>query len=120
MLRKSLIALALLAASTGVMADHDDHIYGRVVTAEPHFVLSFGGSRHQDGFRILYEVGGNHYWTHSPRRPGPVIWVPRPVSYYAYQQRHHDWDRRRGDWRDDHGRWDRHDRDNRYGHHGGH
>lgn len=117
MLRKSLIAIALLAASTGVMAGHSDHIYGRVVSVEPHFVLSIGGGGHHDGFRILYEVGGRHYWTHSHHRPGHVIWVPRSVGHVVHHHKHHKrhgWD----DRRDGRGPWEHHDdRGDRRGHH---
>jgi hypothetical protein len=115
MLRKTLLhkilgAAALLAASTGVMAG-GDYVYGRVITAEPHFSISFGSGRHHDGFRILYEVGGQHYWTHSPYHPGHVIWVPRPVGHYIHHHKHHhkhhrhDWDDRRDGWRDGRGEW---------------
>lgn len=116
MLRKSLIAVALLAASTGAMAG-GDYVYGRVVSVEPHFSISFGsGSR--DGYRIMYEVGGHHYWTHSHRRPGHVIWVPRPVAHPIHHHKHkhhhrhgcddrrHDgWDDREDGWRDGRGYW---------------
>lgn len=108
MLRKTLIAAALLAASAGAMADHNGYVYGRVVTVEPHFVISFGGGRHYDGFRILYEIGGQHYWTHSHHHPGHTIWVPRPAGHVIHH--HYPW---RHDWRG----WDdrRHDRwDNRW------
>lgn len=87
MLRKSLIAIALLGASTAAMAS-DDRIYARVVTVEPQFVFSFG-SRHHDGFRVRYEVGGQHYWTHSHHHPGQVIWVAPPPRYYGHHPRHH-------------------------------
>lgn len=127
MLRKSLLpkilgAVALLAASTGVMAN-DGYVYGRVVTVEPHFSISFGSGRHHDGFRIMYEVGGQHYWTHSHRHPGHVIWVPRPVVHHVHHHKYkhhyrHDWNDRRHDrWddrrdgrRDGRGPWDDDDR----------
>ncbi len=116
MLRKSLIAIALIAASSGAMASHDDHVYGRVVSIEPHFSVSFGSDRHHDGFRILYEVGGNRYWTQSHYYPGRVIWVPRPVGHqvhhHKYQGRFDERDRHYG-WRDDRGSWDRHNHDGR-------
>lgn len=133
MLRNSLIAISLLAASAGAMASDDDYIYGRVVTVEPHFSISFGGGGHHDGFRILYESGGQHYWTHSRHRPGHVIWVPRPIGHnvqHHKHHRHHGWHGRRDDHRDDHhygrhddrhddrGTWERHGRDGRRGHHG--
>ena len=112
MLRTSLIAAALLIASTGAMAYNNDYVYGRVVTVEPHFVISFGGGRQHDGFRILYEVGGQQYWTHSPYRPGPVFWVPRPVNVYPiHHQEYPRWNGRGWDGRHDrHGGWDDHDR----------
>lgn len=121
MLRKNLIAVALLAASTGAMAGYDDHIYGRVVSVEPHFVFSIGSGGHHDGFRVLYEAGGRHYWTHSHHRPGHTIWVPRPVGHvihhYKRPQRQQHWDGRRDDRWNDHRPWERHDRD---GHRGPH
>jgi hypothetical protein len=116
MLRKTLIAAALLAASTGAVA-HNDYVYGRVVTVEPHFVLSFSSGRYQDGFRILYESDGRHYWTHSHHHPGHAIWVPRPVGHYAHHHKHHyrdDWDDRRDGGRDHRGTWDRHERHDRH------
>lgn len=111
MLRKSLIGIALLAASAGAMAG-GDYVYGRVVLVEPSFSISIGSGRHHDGFRILYEVGGERYWTHSHYHPGQVIWVPRPVvrhvHYYKYKHHHrHGWqDRRHDGWDDRDDRWD--------------
>lgn len=98
MLKKLFIGAALLAAS-GIASAHDDYGYrqGRVITVEPNFVISFG-SRYPDGFRVLYEFGGNRYWTYSSYRPGPVIMLPpRPAYYAPYPRR---------EWRDDRG-WDR-------------
>lgn len=116
MLRKTLVATVLLAASTGAMAD--DYVYGRVVKVEPNFVISFSSGGY-NGYRILYEVGGRHYWTHSHRHPGHVIWVPRPVVYHVYHHNHHhkhdyrhDWkhnDWKHNGWRD-HDRWKHHGR----------
>lgn len=116
MLKHILIGAALLAAS-GIAAAHDGYRHGRVISVEPHFVVSFG-TRHADGFRILYESGGHRYWTHSYHRPGPVIVVPpRPVYYYAPHPRYD----RHWDHRHDH-RYDRHDdrRGGRHDHHGRH
>ncbi len=118
MLRKSLFAIALLAASGGAMAGHDDYVYGRVVSVEPHFSISISSGRYHDGFRILYETGGQRYWTHSTHRPGQVIWVPRP----AVRHMHHHYDRhdrrdRRDDRREDYGRWGHDDRGDRHEHH---
>jgi hypothetical protein len=128
MLRTLLIASTLLAAS-GTAFAHGDYSYGRVVTVEPRFVISFG-VRQADGFSILYESGGSRYWTYSPYRPGRTIVLPPP---YRIQHAHHyrdygggwdnrrDWDDRRDGWRDDrrdhrrdyreHRRHDRHDHD---------
>lgn len=90
MLRKILIASCLIIASGSALANHD-YVAGRVVRVEPSFSISFGGGRHHDGFRVLYESGGRQYWTHSDYRPRNVIYVPRPVyvepvyyeNYYA-------------------------------------
>lgn len=113
MLRTLLIATTLLAAS-GTAIARSDYGHGRVVSVEPHFVLSFG-TRHHDGFRVLYESGGTRYWTHSPYHPGHVIVLPPPhrVTHvrhyreYGYRDYDRGWDDRRGrkdrrdDWRDD-------------------
>lgn len=113
MLRTLLIAATLLAAS-GTAIARSDYGHGRVVSVEPHFVLSFG-TRHHDGFRVLYESGGTRYWTHSPYHPGHVIVLPPPhrVTHvrhyreYGYRDYDRGWDDRRGrkdrrdDWRDD-------------------
>lgn len=117
MLRKSLIAISLLAASAGAIAG-GDYVYGRVVVVEPSFSISFGSGGYRDGYRVLYELDGHRYWTHSHRHPGAVIWVPRPVvvgNVYRYHHHHRyyrhdhrrDWDDRRRDWDDRrHDRWD--------------
>ena len=119
MLRKLLIATALVAASGSAFA-HDGPGYGRVVSVEPYVSFTFGTGRH-DGFRVVYESGGRHYWTHSTYYPGPVIVVPPPhqvhyIHHYVPKVKHHkhhrkhwrddddddhdDWnDHRRGDWR---------------------
>ncbi|MFP5419399.1 MAG: hypothetical protein ACLGHA_09620 [Gammaproteobacteria bacterium] len=125
MLRTLLIATALLTTS-GVALARDGH--GRVITVEPHFSISFG-TRHHDGFRVLYESGGHHYWTHTTYRPTQYIVLPPPQPvYYGYPEGHghkkHHWKGHREDWDDDHGkhrgyyresrhhdRHDRHDRD---------
>lgn len=104
MLRTLILAAGLLAASGSALA-HDDYGYrhGRVISVEPNFVISFG-TRHHDGFRILYESGGHRYWTHSQYSPGPVIVLPaRHIHHYRS-----DWHDRH-DWRDDRRDW-RHDR----------
>lgn len=104
MLRTLLIATALLAASGSAVAHDENYDRGRVVSVEPHFVVSFG-TRHHDGFRVLYESGGSRYWTHTRHHPGHVIVLPPSHSVtHAHHYR-------------DHGRgWDkRHDRDERRG-----
>jgi hypothetical protein len=121
MLRTLMIATALLTASGTALA-HGDSGYGRVVSVEPHFVISFG-TPYPDGFRVLYETGGARYWTTTPYRPGPTILLPpryRVQNVYHHREyRRDDWrDDRRHDWRDDHrdNRRDRRDgrRDGRY------
>ena len=112
MLRTLLIATALLTASGTALA-HGGDGYGRVVTVEPNIVVSFG-TRHHDGFRVLYESGGSRYWTYTPYRPEHVILLPPPhrVTHvrhyrdYGYRDYKRGWDDRRGwndrrdDWRD--------------------
>jgi hypothetical protein len=128
MLRTLLIATALLTTSGAALA-HSGDSYGRVVTVEPHFAISFG-TRHHDGFNVLYESGGSRYWTYSPYYPDRVIVLPPPHRVqHGYRYRDYgngwedrdgwrgrrDWNDRRDGWRDDrrdHRRGDRrHDRD---------
>ena len=102
MLRTLLIASALLTAS-GTAIARDDYGHGRVVSVEPHFVLSFG-TRHHDGFRVLYESGGSRYWTHTPYRPSHTILLPprhRVQHVHHYRDYGRGWDDRRG-WKDRH------------------
>lgn len=107
MLRTLLVATTLLAAS-GTAIARSDYGHGRVVSVEPHFVISFG-TRHHDGFRVLVESGGARYWTHSPYHPGHVIVLPpphrvtyvRPYREYGYREYDRGWDDRRG-WKDRH------------------
>lgn len=126
MIAKFLLAAALLATSATALA-HDDR-YGRVITVEPHFSISFG-TRHHDGFRVLYESGGSRYWTHTHHHPGHVIVLPRHEHrvehVYHYRDGGRDWDDRRH-WRDDRRDWDdrhhdrgdrRHDRKHRHHRH---
>ncbi|MDP3585945.1 MAG: hypothetical protein Q8R61_12515 [Thiobacillus sp.] len=114
MLRTLLIATTLLTASGSALA-YDrgyDRGYGRVVTVEPQFTISFG-TRHHDGFRVLYESGGSHYWTHTPYRPSHVIVLPPQHHRVQHVYHHYDnrggWDKHRKHWRDDR-------RDDRRGH----
>ncbi|MEW6120007.1 MAG: hypothetical protein AB1593_07955 [Pseudomonadota bacterium] len=107
MLRTLILAAGLLAASgTALAYDDYGHRHGRVISVEPHFTISFG-SRHHDGFRILYESGGYRYWTHSHYRPGPVIVLPPRHVRHIHHHRHGGWHDRH-DWRDDRHDW-RHD-----------
>lgn len=110
MLRKLLIATALLAASGAALA-HNTQVYGRVVSVEPRVSIAFGTGYH-DGFRVLYESGGQRYWTHSQHRPGHVIVLPPQHHRVKHVYHHYDhyghrggWDKHRkhgrDDWRDD-------------------
>ncbi len=127
MLRKILMSATLLFASSGAWAN-DGYVYGRVINVEPSINISIGGHRHQNGYRVLYETGGERYWTHSDYRPHDVIYVPRPVYiqpvqnyYYPGDMGHHGGGYRGdnghhrgwGDYREDHHEWRGHDR----GHH---
>lgn len=111
MLSKFLIACSLLIASGSVLADHG-YVTGRVVRVEPSFSISFGGGRHHDGFRVLYESGGRQYWTHSDYRPRNVIYVPRYVepvyyeNYYYRPGRHYGWNHHRRHDGHEHHRFD--------------
>ena len=106
MLRTLLIATTLLAAS-GTAIARSDYGHGRVVSVEPQFTISFG-TRHHDGFRVLYESGGARYWTHTTYHPGHVIVLPSPhrVTHvqhyrdYGYRDYGRGWDDR-DNWRDD-------------------
>src|SRR5574340_136330 len=106
-LRTVVFASTLLAASAAAFA-HSGGGYGRVVTVEPHVSISFG-TGYYDGFRVLYESGGSHYWPHTPYYPGPFIVLPPPhrvQHVYRYRDYNDGWhDRRdrndRGGWRDD-------------------
>ena len=116
MLRTLLIASALLTACGTALA-HSDYGYGRVVAVEPHFVISFG-TRHHDGFRVLYESDGYRYWTNTSYYPGPTIVLPPPyrverVFYRDYGRGRDErgWSDRRGGWRDEHREHHRHGRD---------
>ena len=118
MLRKLLLTTALLTASGAALAHGGDYGYGRVVSVEPRFVVSFG-TRERDGFRVLYESGGARYWTTTSYYPGPTIVLPPPyrVERVYYRDYGPGWGDRgwgpppgRG-WR--HGRWD-HRREYRY------
>jgi hypothetical protein len=110
MLRTLLIAGVLLTASSTSFAHDGGHGYGRVVSVEPRFVISFGTHR-PDGFRVLYESGGYRYWTHTSHYPGPRIVLPPSYRiervYYRDYERDRDgrgWNHRRGDrdgWRDE-------------------
>lgn len=107
MLRTLLIAAALLTATGTSFAHGGGDGYGRVVSVEPHFVISFG-SPYPDGFSVLYETGGARYWTHTPYYPGPTIVLPHRVQRVYYRDDGHGWDDRRNgharrdDWRDEH------------------
>lgn len=106
MLRKLLIATALLTASGTALA-HSDSGYGRVVAVEPRIAISFGAGHH-DGFRVLYETGGTRYWTHTSYHPGRTIVLP-PRHHVRHVHQHRDygrgWDNRRDGWDDRRDGW---------------
>ena len=101
MLRKLLLATALLTESGASFAHGGGDGYGRVVSVEPRFVVSFG-TRERDGFRVLYESGGARYWTTTSYYPGPTIVLPPPYQvervYYRDYGDDRGWDHRRGGW----------------------
>ena len=80
MLRKSLIAAALLAASTGAMAGTG--VYGSVVIADPNFSIDISNGYH---YRGSYYAPGP-YWG-----PPPVgyYYQPAPVYKYKHRYNHH-------------------------------
>jgi hypothetical protein len=103
MLRKLLIATALLTASGTALA-HSDSGYGRVIAVEPRIAISFGAGHH-DGFRVLYESAGSRHWTHTSYHPGrTIVLPPRHHVRHVHQNRDYGrgWKDRRGDWRDGH------------------
>ena len=103
MLRTLLISTALLTASGAVLA-HGDAGYGRVIAVEPRVSVSFG-TGYYDGFRVLYESGGSHYWTYAPRYPGDVIVLPPPHRVrHVHRYYGHGWDDEDG-WSDRHDGW---------------
>lgn len=95
MLRTLLIAATLLSTSGAALA-RDSYDYGRVVSVEPHFSISFG-TRHHDGFRVLYESGGDHYSTHTTYRPShTIVLPPRHQVHHVYY--YSDYGRGRDSW----------------------
>ena len=80
MLRKSLIAAAVLAASTGVMADSGTRVYGSIVVADPNFSVAVSSG---------HPYYGPYYWAPPPVR----YYYPRryyyPHRHYYYHDRHH-------------------------------
>lgn len=124
MLRTLLIATALLTASGSALArDGHGHGYGHVVSVEPHFSISFG-TRHHDGFRVVYESGGGYYSTYTTYRPHhTIVLPPRHQVHHVYHYRddgyggykHHKHKHKHKKYRDD---WD--DDDDHRGKHRGH
>jgi hypothetical protein len=120
MLKKSL-ALLMLGAAFSTMASADwnhGRDYGRVIRVEPAVSIGFHGGRNH--FQILYEFGGDRYWTYSDYRPGPWVAVPPPRYAYRWDDRRPWWraqerrehDHHHGDWNDDHrGDWRHGDHD---------
>lgn len=114
MLKKTLFAgLLALTSAAPVLAHggyYDDYVDARVIRVEPHLSFSYSNWGGNDAFRILYEWGGNHYWTYGPRHPGRLIRVRPPVVHHYYQPyyRHDHRHQYRRDWRDDDGHRDGH------------
>lgn len=108
MLKRTFFAGLLTLASTSTALAHggyyDDYVDARVIRVEPHVSFSYGNWGGDDAFRILYEWGGNHYWTHGPRHPGGWIRVrpPRIVHHYHTAPHYYYWHDRRHDWRHEH------------------
>jgi hypothetical protein len=105
MIRKLLIAATLASAglSSAALA-HGPHGHGRVGDVQPRMSISVGSGYH-DGFRVLFENGGQRYRTHTLHRPGPVIVLP-PRHYWVHPRVA----RNDHGWKGGHG-WDkRHDR----------
>lgn len=117
MLKKTLLAgLMALVSTTPALAHggyYDDWVDARVIRVEPVLSFSYSNWGGQDRFRILYEWGGNHYWTYGPYHPGPWVRVraPRVIHhYYAPPYRYERHDAYRYDWRHDHRNEHRHER----------
>lgn len=119
MLNKTAALLMLSAAfSAPAWADWDfDRGYGRVIRVEPAVSVGFRDGRNH--FQILYEFGGERYWTYADTYPGPWIAIPEPryvytvpAPRYVYRYR---WDNYYypNHWGDGH-RHDRWDRDHRH------
>jgi len=76
MLRKLMIATALLAASGTALADNA-YVYGGVASVDPSFAISYGTGPY-GGFNVMYSTGGFPYWGAMPYLPPPVVVVPPP------------------------------------------
>ena len=116
MLKKTIALLILSAAFSAPSWANWDAGYGRVIRVEPAVSIGFNEGRNH--FQILYEFGGERYWTYADYYPGPWIAVPAPRYVYPYSwenryyapyywgpHHHRDHDRWDGDHRH-HGDWD--------------
>ncbi len=81
MLRKLMIATALLTASGTALAD-SAYGYGGVASVDPSFAISLGTGPY-GGFNVMYSTGGYPYWGPMPYLAPPVVVVP-PPRYYGY------------------------------------
>jgi hypothetical protein len=104
MLKKTL-ALVMLGAAFSAPSRADWN-QGRVIRVEP--VVSVGFNDGPARFQIMYEFGGQRYWTYSDYRPGAWIALPPPRYVYPYrwgEHHHYRWGGnhdRRGGWDDGH------------------
>lgn len=107
MIRKLLIAATFASVGlSGAAFAHGHHGHGRVIEVQPRVSIAVG-SGYYDGFRVLFESGGQRYWTHTAYRPGPVIVLPPRHRWYPA----HSYTARSGHgWKDTHARDTRHER----------
>lgn len=122
MIRQSLFAVALLAASAGASATGFGHVETHILRPVEHLSLSIGSVLH-DGFNITYGIGGDRHVTRRHDYTNRVIVVPQPlrvIERHRHESRHSHWNRHdngRRAWRDHDRHHDRRgwDDNNRHG-----